>query len=121
MKCGVLNLLHLSGEAFVESLCDAKGNLRSLKKYLIHFRQLQQRIDQCQERAYSNRCNLLQQQILKLMDDEFRIDIDNQHRLLRSLNAISCEMKDAGDANKMVCLLNYLSSHGSNEKQFTVA
>ncbi|VDO50184.1 unnamed protein product [Brugia timori] len=63
--------------------------------------QLQQRIDQCQERSYSNRCSLLQQQILRLLDDEFGIDIENQHRLLQALNVASCEMKEAGDASKM--------------------
>uniref|UniRef100_A0A0R3S5X0 phosphatidylinositol 3-kinase n=1 Tax=Elaeophora elaphi TaxID=1147741 RepID=A0A0R3S5X0_9BILA len=63
--------------------------------------QLQQRIDQCQERSYSNRCSLLQQQILNLLDEEFGIDIENQHRLLQALNAVSFEMKDAGDASKM--------------------
>lgn len=70
-------------------------------------RQLQQRIDQCQERSYSNRCSLLQQQVLKLLDEEFGLDIENQHRLLQALNAVSCEMKDAGDASKMVgCYFN---------------
>ncbi|OZC04855.1 hypothetical protein X798_08177 [Onchocerca flexuosa] len=63
--------------------------------------QLQQRIDQCEEKSYSNRCRLLQQQVLKLLDEEFGIDIENQHRLLQALNAVSCEVKDAGDASKM--------------------
>ncbi|KAM3726746.1 Phosphatidylinositol 3-kinase piki-1 [Dirofilaria immitis] len=63
--------------------------------------QLQQRIDQRQERSYSNRCSLLQQQVLKLLDEEFSIDIENQHRLLQALNAVSCELKDVGDATKM--------------------
>uniref|UniRef100_A0A8R1XX44 Phosphatidylinositol-4-phosphate 3-kinase n=1 Tax=Onchocerca volvulus TaxID=6282 RepID=A0A8R1XX44_ONCVO len=75
--------------------------------------QLQQRIDQCEERSYSNRCSLLQQQVLKLLDEEFGIDIENQHRLLQALNTVSCEIKDAGDASKMVCYLNYL-----NKKQW---
>lgn len=77
--------------------------------YSCIFRQLQQRIDQCQERSYSNRCSLLQQQILRLLDDEFGIDIENQHRLLQALNVASCEMKEAGDASKMVRYLNCLS------------
>ncbi|VDM96038.1 unnamed protein product [Thelazia callipaeda] len=71
--------------------------------------QLQQRIDVCQERAYSNRCNLLQQQILKLLDKEFGIDIENQHRLLKALNGISCDVKDANDGNKMLTLQRHLA------------
>ncbi|VDK86356.1 unnamed protein product [Litomosoides sigmodontis] len=63
--------------------------------------QLQQRIDQSQERSYSNRCSLLQQQLLNLLDEEFGIDIENQHQLLQALNVISCEIKDAGDASRM--------------------
>uniref|UniRef100_A0A1I7VGA5 Phosphatidylinositol-4-phosphate 3-kinase n=1 Tax=Loa loa TaxID=7209 RepID=A0A1I7VGA5_LOALO len=63
--------------------------------------QLQQRIDQCQERSYSNRCNLLQQQVLRLLDEEFGVDIENQHRLLQALNAVYYEMKEAGDATKV--------------------
>lgn len=67
-------------------------------------RQLQQRMDLCQERSYSNRCSLLQQQVLRLLDEGFVIDIENQHRLLQALNTVSFEMKEAGDANKMVRL-----------------
>lgn len=77
-------------------------------------RQLQQRIDQCQERSYSNRCSLLQQQVLNLLDEEFGIDIENQHRLLQALNVVSCELKDAGDACKMVRCLNYLKPDNAN-------
>lgn len=67
--------------------------------------QLQQRVDHCSDRSYGLRCSILQKQMLEVLDDQLRIDIDNQHRLLRLLNAASNDMKDAGESSKMHSVL----------------
>lgn len=76
--------------------------------YYIYFRQLQQRINHLRERPFRNRCKLLQNQIFQILDEEFRLDIQNQHHLLRILNSISENMKDSSESSKMVLMYLYM-------------
>lgn len=67
--------------------------------------QLQQRVDHCSDRSFGIRCVILQNEMFEVLDNRLRVDIDNEHRLLRTLNAISNDMKDAGENSRMYSVL----------------
>lgn len=74
------------------------------------FRQLQQRIDHSSNVPYASRCILLQRELMHVRDEQFRREVECQHRLLANLDSYAADLKASTDVTRLVCSFNLITT-----------